>query len=93
MRRKYGDCQRQDGNCTLCPLVTQGLDCHGRTISRLEWVRLASGMGQKELAEQSGVNVRYIQNVEYGRGEAGNMTARNLLAIADTLGVDARDLI
>lgn len=93
MRRKYRDCQRADGNCTLCPLVIDGVDCRGRPISKLEWARLAAGLGQKELAELSGVNTRYIQNVELGASEAGNMTARNLLSLADALGVDARELI
>ena len=93
MRRKYGDCQRQDGNCTLCSLVSYGRDCRNRPITKLEWARLAAGMGQKELAENAGVNVRYIQNVELGKSEAGNMTARNLLALADALGVEPRSLI
>lgn len=93
MRRKYGDCQRQDGDCTQCSLVNYGLDCRNRPISKLEWARLAAGLGQKELAQRSGVNVRYIQNVELGKSEAGNMTARNLLAIAKALGVSADDLI
>lgn len=93
MRRKYGDCQRQDGNCTLCSLVNYGRDCRNRPISKLEWVRLGAGMGQQELAEKAGVNVRQIQRVELGEAEAGNLSARNLLAMADTLDVDPRDLI
>lgn len=93
MRRKYRDCKRKDGNCTRCLLVNDGRDCHGRAISKLEWARLAAGLGQKELAEKSGVNVRYIQNVELGNSEAGNMTARNLLALAESLNIEPRDLI
>lgn len=93
MRRKYRDCQRKDGNCTLCSLVSYGRDCRNRPISKLEWARLAAGFGQKELAELSGVHVNYIQNVELGKSEAGNMTARNLLALADALNADPRDLL
>lgn len=93
MRRKYGDCQRQDGNCTLCSLVNYGRDCRNRPISKLEWARLAAGLGQKELAEKSGVNVRYIQNVELGKGDAGNMTARNLLSLARALDANPEDLL
>lgn len=55
--------------------------------------RIASGLTQQQLAKLSGVNVRQIQRVELGEAEAGNMTAKNLLAIADALGVDARELI
>lgn len=93
MRRKYRDCQRKDGNCTLCSLVNHGQDCRNRPISKLEWARLAAGLGQKELAEKSRVNVKYIQNVELGKSDAGNMTAKNILALADALGVEVRDLI
>lgn len=93
MRRKYRDCQRPDGNCTLCPLVDGGRDCRQRLISKLEWARLAAGLGQKELAEKSGVNVRYIQNIELRTSQAENMTAKNLLALAAALGVDARTLV
>lgn len=93
MRRKYRDCQRQDGNCTLCPLVSYGRDCRNRPISKLEWARRAAGIGQKELAELSGVHVNYIQNVELGKSNAGNLTARNLLALANALGVEPNKLI
>lgn len=93
MRRKYGDCQRADGNCTICSLVNYGRDCHNRNITKLEWARLGAGMSLQQLSQSSGVNVRQIQRVELGEAEAGNLTARNLLAIADALSVDARDLI
>lgn len=93
MRRKYNDCQREDGNCTACSLVNYGRDCHNRPITKLEWSRRMADMTQTELAQKSGVNIRQIQRVELGEAEAGNLTARNLMAIADALGVDAKSLI
>lgn len=93
MRKKYADCQRDDGDCTLCSLVNYGRDCHNRPITKLEWSRRMAGMTQAQLAEKSGVYIRQIQRVELGEAEAGNLTAKNLLSIADALGVDARDLI
>ena len=93
MRRKYGDCQRADGDCTACSLVSYGRDCRGKAITNLEWQRRMAKMSIKELSEESGVNVRLIQNVELGTGEAGNMAAKNLIAIADAIGVDVRDLL
>lgn len=93
MRRKYSDCKRRDGNCTLCPMVNDNRDCHNRIITKLERARLAAGLTLKQLSEASGVNVRQIQRVELGESEEGNLTARNLLALADALGVDARELI
>ena len=93
MRRKYGDCQRADGDCTACSLVSYGKDCRGKVITNLEWQRRMAQISIKELAEKSGVNMRLIQNVELGTSEAGNMAAKNLIAIADALGVDVRELI
>lgn len=93
MRRKYRDCQRADGNCSVCSLVSYGRDCHNNPITKLEWARISAGLTTAELAERSGVNVRAIQKVESGEAQAGNMTARNILAIADVLDVDIRELI
>lgn len=93
MRRKYSDCQRSDGDCCSCSLVSYGRDCHNRAISNLEWARRMAGMTQSELAKKSGVNIRQIQRVELGESDAANLTAKNLLSIADALDVDIRDLI
>lgn len=93
MRKKYAECQREDGDCTVCSLVNYGRDCRNRPITKLEWSRRMAGMTQAQLAEKSGVYIRQIQRVELCEAEAGNLTAKNLLSIADALGVDARDLI
>lgn len=93
MRRRYGDCQRSDGNCAACSLVSYGKDCKGRDISKLEWAIRAAGIDLKTISEVSGVGIRQIQRVMLGETDAGNMTARNLLALADALGVTVRDLI
>ena len=93
MRRKYGDCQRADGDCTACSLVSYSRDCRGKVITNLEWQRRMAQMSIKELAEKSGVNMRLIQNIELGSSEAGNMAARNLIALADALDVDVKLLL
>lgn len=70
----------------------------GRPLQRvrpesLQAARKAAGLTQAALAEKAGVNIRQIQKLESGEAAPGNMTARNLLSIADALGVDVRDLI
>lgn len=60
---------------------------------KLKTARTAAGLTQQQLADASGVNIRQIRRVELGTSEAGNMSARNLLAIADVLGVDPHTLI
>lgn len=55
--------------------------------------RISSHMTQKQLADESGVYIRQIQRVEYGASEAGNLTARNFLAIAKALNIDPYELL
>lgn len=93
MRRKYGDCRRQDGNCTLCSLVSQGRDCHDRPITKLEWARQGAGITQQQLASAAGINIRLVQKVEGGEAEAVNLTAKNLLSIAKALNISPYNLI
>ena len=93
MRRKYNDCQREDGDCSCCSLVSYGRDCHNRPITNLEWYRRGAGLTQAKVAQQAGVNIRLIQKIEAGESLAGNLTAKNLVAIADTLNVDIHKLL
>ena len=93
MRRKYRDCSRKDGDCTVCGMVADRKDCHGKTITNLEWHRRKAKLSIKELSERSGVYYRQIQNVELGSSDAGNITAKNLIALADAIGVDVKELV
>lgn len=61
--------------------------------NKLKTARKNAGMTQQQIADASGVNVRQIRRVELGTSDAGNMSARNLLSIADILEVDPRELI
>lgn len=61
--------------------------------NKFKTARKNAGMTQQQLADASGVNIRQIRRVELGTSDAGNMSARNLLAIADVLGVDPRSLL
>ena len=93
MRRRYRDCSRKDGNCTGCGMVADRKDCHGKTMTNLEWHRRKANLSIKELSERSGVYYRQIQNVELGSSDAGNMTAKNPIALADAIGVDVKELM
>lgn len=59
----------------------------------LRAARAAAGLTQKQLAEAASVNIRLVQKIEGGEAEAANLTAKNLLALADALGVDPRSLM
>lgn len=63
------------------------------TGQEIKELRRAANITQKELSERAEINVNQIQKLERGEIIPGNMTARNLIAIADALGVDPHLLI
>lgn len=91
--KRYKDCIRTDGMCGICSLMNRGRDCHNNKINGLMYQRTASEMTQKELAEKANINIRQIQRYEGATSNAGNMTLKNAIAIADVLSCDVRDLL
>lgn len=63
------------------------------TTTWLLYYRLKAGLTQAQLSKASGVNIRQIQRVELGEAESGNLSAKNIIALADALGVDVRALV
>lgn len=55
--------------------------------------RISAGLTQNQLATKTGLNRSQIQKLESGDIKIENITARNLFAIADALGVDPRELL
>lgn len=86
------------GNSAVLMIGDRGMIALKKAIEEkqstgLRAARISAGLTQQQLADASDVNVRQIQRVENGESSAGNLTARNLLAIADALGIDPHDLI
>lgn len=63
------------------------------TATWLTYYRIKAGLTQKRLAELAGLNIRQVQKIENGETLAGNTTARDLLALADALGIDPHKLL
>ena len=61
--------------------------------TKLQTVRKAIGLSQKELSEKSGVTLRMIQQYEQRAKDINKATASNLFALAQTLGCRAEDLL
>ncbi len=61
--------------------------------AKLQTVRKAIGLSQKELSEKSGVSLRMIQQYEQRAKDINKATASNLFALAQTLGCKAEDLL
>ena len=55
--------------------------------------RKTQHMTLRQLSGLSGVSVTQIQAVETGKSDPGNMSARNLLAIAKALNADPYELL
>ena len=62
-------------------------------VSRVQILRVALGLTQKELAERSNINIRQIHKYEYGEYDTGKMMLRNAIALADALECDVRELM
>lgn len=61
--------------------------------TKLQTVRKAIGLTQKELSEKSGVTLRMIQQYEQRAKDINKATACNLFALAKVLGCKAEDLL
>ena len=61
--------------------------------TKLQTVRKAIGLSQKELSEKSGVTLRMIQQYEQRAKDINKATASNLFVLAQTLGCKAEDLL
>ena len=62
-------------------------------MSTLKEIRKLCGMTQRELAENSGINIRQIQKYESGEYSIENMTSKTAGVIASALGVTVEELI
>ena len=71
-------------------VILRGQEHFPQSICGLRQFR---GLTQQQLADAAGVNVSLVRKIEGGTVAIGNITAKNLLALADALNVDPRDLI
>lgn len=60
---------------------------------KIQEIRKARGLSQRQLAEASGVNVRIIQHYEQGFKDINKAAAITIKALADALGVRMEDLL
>ena len=61
--------------------------------TKLQTIRKAIGLSQKELSDKSGVTLRMIQQYEQRAKDINKSTATNLFALAGALGCNAEDLL
>ncbi len=63
------------------------------TARRLQAYRKALGLSQSQLAKESGINLRTLQQYEIGAKELNKASASTVLALSKTLKCDIEDLI
>ena len=63
------------------------------TSTKLQTVRKASGMSQRELSEKSGISLRSIQQYEQKAKDINKAAVDSILALANALGCKVEDLI
>lgn len=59
----------------------------------LKRCREAKGWSQAELAKRAEISKRVLQNLEQGVRDVNKMALDTALRLADTLGVDVRDIM
>ena len=59
----------------------------------LRRARRNARLTQQQLSDMTGINIRQIQRLEYDEASMDNVTAKNLIALADALGVDPHELL
>lgn len=69
------------------------MKAYGMAKNAVLYYRWKRGMTQQQLVAASGVSRKQIYLLEAGLADAGNYTARNLVAIADALSVDIHELL
>lgn len=60
---------------------------------KIQEIRKAHGLSQRQLAEAAGVNVRVLQHYEQGFKDINKAAAETVKALADALGVRMEDLL
>lgn len=63
------------------------------TTTRLQARRKQCGLSQKKLSDESGVNLRTLQQYEVGAKDINKASVTNLLALAKVLSCDVEDLL
>ena len=73
--------------------VANSLLEHKKLPTKLQTIRKATGLSQKELAEKSSVNLRMIQQYEQRAKNINKATGSHLFALAQALGCKMDDLL
>lgn len=61
--------------------------------TNLQYHRNQKGLSQDALAESSGISLRTLQEYEQGRRDINKAMVKTVVAFADTLDVDIRDIM
>ena len=55
--------------------------------------REKKGLSQRQLAEKVGIHYMQINKIETGKIKIGNISAKNFIALSETLEVDPKELL
>lgn len=91
--KRYLDCQRSDGNCSVCSLSSYGKDCRNEPVNRLAYWRSMSNLSQSQLACAVGISVRTLQDYEQNRKPIERAAAITVYHLARAVGKTVEDII
>ncbi len=91
---RYPDCQRSDGDCSICSLSSYGRDCRNAPVNTIAYLRIQRGMTQQQLADAAGISIGQVSKFEYGERDIGGASLRIAIKIADAMEIkDLRELL
>lgn len=91
---RYPDCQRTDGDCSVCALSSYGRDCHNAPVNQLAYLRQRRGLTQQQLADKTEILQPHIARLESGERAIAKLQLTTAVKIADALGIaNLRDLL
>jgi len=61
--------------------------------TKLQKIRQKAGLSQSQLADKAGIKVRQLQHYEQGDNDIRRAAVETVLALADALECDIRDII
>lgn len=61
--------------------------------TKLQEVRQAAGLSQRQLSERSGISLRTIQHYEIGERDIRKAAVETVLALSEALGCDINKII
>ena len=92
-KKRYKNCNNNEGVCSKCHLVINESDCQGNPINKLAYRRTLAGYSQNDLSNKSNIPIGNIRNWEQNRRNIINARVGQIINLAKALGCSVEELV